>query len=214
MNKKDFEQAISGAEAIIFDYGGVFVDIEHKLTIEKVKAKSSRPGAEKLYGKHAQTDLFDRLEVGRLSGAKFLEELKDTSGFTGSLEELEEAWCAMLKDHPWQRLEYIRELSRSYRLFMLSNINEIHEKFLLKKIADDPKLSGFFEAFEKVYFSHHIKLRKPDPEVFKLVLEENGLAPQRTVFVDDTPGHVESARKLGLRGIHLDPPNTFVSSWS
>ncbi len=210
MNKEEFESSLQGLEAIIFDYGGVFVDIFHARTIEKIKVKSSRKGVEKLYGKHAQSDLFNRLEIGDISGDDFLRGLKSAAGYQGELDELKEAWCAMLGQHPYQRLNYIRELSKKYRIFMLSNINEIHEEFLREKIREDRRLAGFYSAFEKVYFSHHIGLRKPETKAFELILKENGLRGDRVAFVDDTLGHVESARRLGLRGIHLDPPNTFI----
>ena len=210
MNQEEFENSLRGIEAIIFDYGGIFVDIFHARTIQEIKAKSSHEAVEKLYGKHAQTDLFDRLETGNISENAFLEELKSAAGFQGELHELKKAWCAMLGAHPHQRLDYIKKLSRKYRIFMLSNINIIHEDFLEEKIKQDPRLAGFYEAFEKVYFSHHIGIRKPDASAFELILNENGLSGKNVAFVDDTKGHVESARKLGLRGIHLDPPNTFI----
>ena len=52
------------------------------------------------------------------------------------------------------------------------------------------RFRGCFEAF---YLSHEIGMRKPDPEIFSFVLENNGLKPGETLFIDDTEEHIESA---------------------
>ena len=60
--------------------------------------------------------------------------------------------------------------------------------------------------FEKVYLSHEIELRKPNVEIFEFVIENNQLDPKRTLFIDDTAGHLEGAKQLGIHTYHLQAP--------
>ena len=61
------------------------------------------------------------------------------------------------------------------------------------------------ELFEKRWFSHQIGLDKPDPEIFRHVLNDGGLKPEETLFIDDTLVHVEAARSVGINAWHLHP---------
>jgi putative hydrolase of the HAD superfamily len=54
-----------------------------------------------------------------------------------------------------------------------------------------------------VYLSHEIKLRKPNIEIFEKVLLDNNLNPSSTLFIDDSPQHIEGARKAGIHAFHL-----------
>lgn len=58
--------------------------------------------------------------------------------------------------------------------------------------------------FDKAYMSHRIGLRKPMPEVFQYVLNDNGLQPEHTLFIDDSPQHIATADALGIRTIYLE----------
>jgi putative hydrolase of the HAD superfamily len=64
-----------------------------------------------------------------------------------------------------------------------------------------PSLAVFFD---KVYFSHRVGLRKPMPEIFELILNSNGLKPEHTLFIDDSPQHIAAAQKLGIQTIFLE----------
>ena len=62
------------------------------------------------------------------------------------------------------------------------------------------------EIFEKVYYSHILKMRKPDPVIFEYVLNDKGLSPGQCLFIDDTRMHVDTARSLGIQAYHLIAP--------
>lgn len=211
MKSTEFEELTKDCDNIIFDYGGIFVDIYHQDTIDSFIRLASSDSADKLYGKHGQTKLFSRLEVGEISPMDFLDELRSVLGSKASNEELVKAWCAMLKGIPKERVDFLQKLGTKKRVFMLSNINQIHEDFLAEMIHADPDLKDFYSSFEKVYFSHRIGRRKPDREAFEMVIEENGLDRSRTAFMDDTQGHVDAAISFGLKGVLLDPPNCFIT---
>ena len=188
------------------------MDIQHQDTIDAFERISACGDASALYGKHAQTQIFSDFETGRIGAQEFIAGLREKLGVESEVSDqiLVDAWMAMLKDHPSGRVDYLRHLRTRKRVFMLSNINEIHEEYLERFVASRGDIADFYSLFEKVYFSHRIGLRKPEPEAFLLVVKENNLDPERTLFVDDTLGHVEAAKKVGLKGLLLDPPNRFV----
>jgi putative hydrolase of the HAD superfamily len=108
----------------------------------------------------------------------------------------------MILDFPKKRLELLDQLNSKYRVFLLSNTNDIHLQAVNRSLANttDRKLDTYFE---KVYLSHEVKLRKPHKEIFELVCNEQNLNPVTTLFIDDTIGHINGANSIGLQGIHL-----------
>ena len=194
---------------MIFDYGGIFVNIVHNETVTALQSLSTKGRAKDLYSKFSQAELFSLYETGQISSEEFILGLKDLLGIDCDNQHIEQAWSKMLKEIPAARVDFLCKITKSKRVFMLSNINEIHERVLALKLRDSG-LEHFYQAFEKVYFSHKTGLRKPDARAFKQVLAENGLVAEKTLFMDDTLGHVQAAERLGLKGLHLDPPNSFV----
>ena len=108
----------------------------------------------------------------------------------------------MILDFPKERLALLDHLKSKYRIFLLSNTNDIHLQAVNRSLANvtDRKLESYFE---KVYLSHEVKLRKPHREIFEMVCNEQNLEPTSTLFIDDTIGHVNGANSIGLQGIHL-----------
>lgn len=98
----------------------------------------------------------------------------------------------------------IEKASRHYRLFLLSNTNQIH----FEKYTRDFKLRygyDFEDLFEKAYWSFRIHQSKPNPEIFKYVLEDSCLNAAETLFIDDTLENVLSARNAGINSLSFEP---------
>jgi putative hydrolase of the HAD superfamily len=108
----------------------------------------------------------------------------------------------MLLDLPQRRLDCIKKLKNNYKIFLLSNTNEIHIKAFRKKIGEK-QWEAFSSLFDKMYLSHQIGFRKPGKEAFQIILEENKLKPNEVFFIDDSPQHIEAAKKLGIHCHYL-----------
>lgn len=212
MQKTQFEQIIEKYDNIIFDYGGIFINIEYDLTVQKLTDLSELHDASIFYTKKKQIPLFSQLEQGQIAPEHFLVELcKLLQIDLSKKQEVISAWNAMLLDIPVERYEYLKELAKRKRIFLLSNINKIHEDFLAEYIKGRTELNGFYEVFEKVYFSHDIGLRKPNAGAFEYVLNDAKLEREKTLFIDDSNQHVEGAKSIKLDAILLSPPNTFIT---
>jgi HAD superfamily hydrolase (TIGR01549 family) len=109
-----------------------------------------------------------------------------------------------LIDLPKEKVKSLEHLKKNYRLFLLSNTNAIHEPAFTKIIKNSFGENVLEKLFEGIYFSHHLNLRKPDPEIYNYVLRKNQLLPDETLFVDDSPQHIEGAKKVGLHAFYFE----------
>jgi FMN phosphatase YigB (HAD superfamily) len=185
---------------IIFDLGGVIINIDYQRTAAAFRSLGLN-NFDEIYSQAKQEKLFDKLETGHLHEDHFREELLMHLPSGVNQIDINNAWNAMLLDFPVSRLDFIYKLREHYRIFLLSNTNIIHiNSFLM--LADEQVGKSFFEnAFEKIYYSCDVGMRKPDPEIFELVLKENKLLPAETLFIDDSAQHIDGA---GVAGIHAE----------
>lgn len=187
---------------IIFDLGNVILNIDPLLSVKEME-KLGFKDFQKSYSLLSQSNLFDLLEKGEISSGNFYKEINIQLEGKKEDELIENAWNALLLDFPMDRIKLIQNLAKKYRLFLLSNTNEIH----YRKYCNDFKKKFGFEfnsLFEKAYYSFELGMRKPDPEIFEKVLEDNNLSPFETLFVDDLDKNVDVAGRMGINVIWID----------
>ncbi|WP_212001051.1 HAD family phosphatase [Chitinophaga sp. HK235] len=200
---------MQGIKNIIFDLGGVILNINYQRTYEAFTALGVQNFNE-LYNQFKGSSLFNDLETGHITPEAFLSEMKKHVPEQVTPEQITDAWNAMLLDFPLQRLQLLQQLRQYYGLYLLSNTNAIHlETFnrILQESRGIPSLAVFFD---KAYYSHLMGYRKPDRESYLMVLEENGLKAEETLFIDDTLPNIEGAKAVGLQTIHLQTPKTIL----
>ncbi|ALJ00183.1 HAD family hydrolase [Rufibacter tibetensis] len=197
----------SSVKNIIFDLGGVIINIDYAKSTDALRAFANTQ-TEVDFSQKAQSELFDLYERGDISSAEFRDGLRKEYGITATDEQIDVSWNTMLLDIPAERIELLRSLSKKYRLFLLSNTNAIHMLAFNKIVSDAHGMPSLDSLFEKTYYSHLVRKRKPGGEVFEHILEENGLNREETLFIDDSIQHIEGAKTVGLQTIHLTPPLT------
>jgi len=194
---------IKGIRHIIFDLGGVLLNIDYQRT-EQAFIQLGITNFPEMYSQLKQSTLFDDFETGRIATKEFVAALQQASGIDVSEKDIIHAWNSMLLDFPLRRLQVLQQLRTYYDLLLLSNTNEIHEAAFNKILEDERGIANIGAFFDRVYLSHRIGMRKPDVAVFERILEENNLKAEHTLFIDDSPQHVEGARKAGIRAIWLE----------
>lgn len=194
---------------IIFDLGGVILNIDSRLTVEAFK-QLGLSDFEIKFSSAKQTTIFDDLETGKISPDEFYSFIRKRAGVYLPDSAIEKAWNAMLLDLPEERLDLLEKLKKNYRTFLLSNTNKIHIRAFSVYLQKRFGVKNLSHLFEKEYYSYQIKLRKPDKAVFTYVLNENNLAPEETLFIDDSLQHINSAMSAGIHAIHLTPPKTIL----
>jgi HAD superfamily hydrolase (TIGR01549 family) len=194
---------------IIFDLGGIFLNIDFKKT-EKAFREIGVTEFNSLYTQHHASDLFELLETGKISPEEFHHAFIHETGVHLSYEQIATAWSALLVDFPADRLQWLEEIGKRYKIFLLSNTNKIHYDAFTQSFRKQTGVENFNKYFIKAYYSHEIGLRKPYPEAFLYILNKQHLKPEQTLFIDDTLKNIEGAKQVGLQTIHLIPPKTVL----
>jgi putative hydrolase of the HAD superfamily len=194
---------VSKYKNIIFDLGGVLLPVDYHAVIRAFE-QLGMPDADQFYSQQTQQPLFDRFERGEISGGEFLRTLK-TFFPQADERELTHAWNAILGRFPEERLNLLTRAAKHYRLFLLSNTNEIHISRFLQDLKADFGLDNLNTHFEEVYFSYETGFRKPEREIYELVLLENNLIAEETLFIEDTEKNVTGALQVGIptRYLHV-----------
>ncbi|WP_291102465.1 MULTISPECIES: HAD family hydrolase [unclassified Flavobacterium] len=176
---------------IIFDFGDIFINLDKQASINSLKKLGLSQWNEDLH----QLNL--HFEKGQISRENFLLGIQKHVP-NASIEEILNAWNAILLDFPLYRLEFLQKLSKKYRLFLLSNTDSIHIETFEQENGIS-FYSDFYQCFEKVYFSFEMGMRKPDAEIFNYLIKKYDLSEKRTLFVDDKKENTDAALSLGLQ---------------
>lgn len=182
---------------IIFDLGGVIINLDIPKTINEFNKLSSIP-FESIYTQLQQYPIFDLYDKGEISSEDFFNDLKKITKTDNDIPAIRKAWDAMLLDFPKHRLELLNSLKDKYRIFLLSNTNEAHIETFELDLYNQHGHKNLEPFFEKVYYSCRMGMRKPDTEIFDYVLNQNSLSAEETLFIDDSPQHIEGALKTGI----------------
>lgn len=184
-------------EAIIFDFGNVFINIDEEVCMNELKKLGLKEWNSEL------TQLNLDYEIGKIDELTFFSEFQKHIP-QANIIDIRNAWNSLLQDFPLERLEFLQLICERHKLYLLSNTDQTHiEKFEHKfgmSFARD-----FYSCFEKVYFSFEFGFRKPDEKAFQFILNNHNLTPKKTLFIDDNIENINAAKKLGLITWHLDP---------
>ncbi len=190
---------------IIFDFGGVVLDIDPQQTANEL----SRLGFDDfdlLQKPEFVEGIMNKLERGIITPETFRQKIKDFLKLDACDQEIDDAWNALLLDIPKERINIIEQAKKSYGVFLLSNSNEIHYDVYVRDLQLRFGYREFDQLFDKAYFSFDLHLSKPNPEIFEFVLDQHKLVPEQTLFIDDTEEHIKAAQSLGIRTYHLVKP--------
>lgn len=189
---------------IIFDLGGVLLDIDYQRTIDAFK-KLGIENFEEMFSQFKADELFEKLETGDITEADFYSAIKSRTNAKISNAEIEIAWNALLMDFRTESLQFLEKLSKSYKLYLLSNTNSIHLKCFKQLFVEQTRKPLLDEYFIKAWYSNEVGLRKPHASIFQFVLDDENLVAEETLFIDDTLMNIEGALKLGFKTHHLLP---------
>ncbi len=189
---------------IIFDFGDIFINLDKQGTYKAMAALGVTEITQEMI------EVYHQYEKGLMTTDEFIAFYYNKFGIPK--EDLVNAWNAVLLDFPKSRLDFLTELAecKKYRLFLLSNTNDLHIKWVQNSLGD-AFYNKFKSAFEQFYLSHEIHFRKPDVEIYEFVLNENNLIADETLFVDDLKENTDSANTLGIHTWNLTPKKEDVT---
>ena len=196
---------------LIFDLGGVIIDLDFQASYREFSDLSGLPITE-IIRRTKGMMFFEDYEKGLISSDDFRIQVQQLLEFSATDQAIDNAWCAMLGGIPAAKLSLLRSLKQKFRTFALSNTNEIHvRKFneIVEKSLGDTRL--LHDHFDHVYYSHQMKMRKPDPEIYQAVLGEQSLNAEETLFIDDNLENIQSAGSLKINTFHLRESDQLIT---
>src|SRR5580698_7230897 len=182
---------MTGIKNIIFDLGGVIINLDNRRTEEAFTALGVKNFRD-YFGHGFAASFFSDYEIGKINDQEFIGALRRLGGLSQVPEQtIVNGWNALLLDFPPERIRLIGELRKTYRLFLFSNTNALHLAALRRIYAGAFGAGSLDDHFEKTYYSHLLGMRKPDRGSYEHILHENRLNAAETLFVDDAIVNVE-----------------------
>lgn len=195
---------MTATKNIIFDLGGVLLDLDFQKTVVAFK-NLGIDNFDEMFSQFKADDLFEKLETGIISEKDFYSAIKKRTGHAIADEEIDQAWNALILNFRKESLEVLEKLSADHKLYLLSNTNSIHLRYFKEQFIKETGKPSLDTYFNKTWYSSEIGLRKPSTKIFEFALQAENLKAAETLFIDDTLVNIETAQKMGFKTHHLLP---------
>lgn len=195
---------------IIFDLGGVLLDLSVERTVESF-AQLSGKTREQVLELYSSSTEFIQYEMGKISDQEFRSTIRRIFQLNHSDVEIDRCWNAMLVTLPQAKLDLLQKLKDSYTVCLLSNTNGIHLDHINKNMLPNHTQGTLLDVyFHRPYYSHLLKMRKPNEDIFLHVLNENTFNPAETIFLDDNADNIRTAANLGIQTLLIKHPKEVI----
>ena len=207
----------SGIKNLLFDLGGVIMDIERSRCVQSLtRLGMDARAVDEMLGLYVQQGAFKQLEAGQISPAEFYAELRRHFAGGGrdvTDRQLEAALNDFLVGIPVHRLVELRMLRRTFMVYMLSNTNPI---MMESKIAHCFRAEGLEmdSYFDGTVLSYKARCLKPGREIFDYAVGRLGIVPGETLFLDDSQKNIDAAATLGFATVLVPPGTEFIDALS
>jgi len=192
-------------KTIIFDFGGVILDIDPQLTINEFE-KLGMNNSASFQKPDFINQIIRKFEKGILTPEAFRDKIKTYTNKDVTNQQIDDAWNALLFDIPAERIEVIEQVKKHYKILLLSNSNEIHYDLYVRDLQLRFGYNEFDELFDKAYFSFDLHLSKPNPDIYQFVMNQHKLVPEETLFIDDNLDNINAAKSFGWKTYRLIAP--------
>ncbi|MCC8034794.1 MAG: HAD family phosphatase [Rikenellaceae bacterium] len=188
---------------IIFDLGGVLLDLDRQRVIDAYD-KMGFTQADQLLNNFLQKGIFMELERGTASRWELYDHIRQSTGKSIPAWKIDDALNNFIVGLAPYKLDMLRRLRKDFRLYVLSNTNEIMIPEI-DRVWFGQQGMKMADYFDRMFFSYEMKLLKPDPEIFERLALQAGISPQESLFLDDGPQNVEAGAAAGNRVYRPEP---------
>jgi putative hydrolase of the HAD superfamily len=190
-------------DAIVFDFGGVLIDLDIEKSYEELALLVDINPLETEILVAKMYDSFEEFETGKISSETFIWRIQNLTNKEVDPIKVIHAWNAMLLGWNPAKLAFLNKIKNKYPIYLLSNTNEIHLKWVMNDLKVNHGIEDFDnQFFIKAYYSHLIELRKPDIAAYDYIIKDTGLNPTRTLFIDDNYNNILGAYDAGFQVLH------------
>ncbi|MDU1905670.1 MAG: HAD family phosphatase [Dysgonomonas sp.] len=193
---------LTGIKNLLFDFGGVIVNINKENAIKRFK-EIGFENIEEYLGEFRQKGIFLELEEGAISREDFYTEFRKLAGKDISDKDIDSGWLAFMDGVPDYRLELLKDLRQKYNLYLLSNTNPVIMEWA-NSSSFSPTGEPLSAYFDKMFCSYQIGYTKPTKESFESVIKGADLNPEETLFLDDGQSNLDASEKFGFKTCLVD----------
>lgn len=195
-----------GITALVFDLGGVIVDLAPTRTVEAFVKLSGRK-VEEVMQVYLTHQAFLDFEMGKTDESYFRNAVRDTFALHADDTSIDFCWNAMLIGLPTQKLRMLDALKKDFNVLALSNTNSIHIRYVNDVLLNGGKLDDYFHH---AHYSHDLGMRKPNADIFEYILNAHQLTPSEVFFMDDNVDNIATAKTLGIQTQRIEHPDQVI----
>ena len=183
---------------LLFDFGGVIVSLNKQNAINKFR-ELGVTNIEDYLNEFRQSGIFLEYEEGKLNAEEFYAAFRKLAGKEDiASDDIDAAWMGFLAGIPEYKFELLKELRKTYNVYLLSNTNPSVAKWA--RTSDfSPEGLTIEDYFDKCYMSFEIGHAKPEREIYDFIIKDSGMNPEETLFFDDGQANLDAAAKLGFQ---------------
>ena len=189
-------------KAVIFDFGGVIIELDMAQCFENLRALGIDFSAIPMLtlrdedGESVTMSLMRMYNVGKISTDEFVDTLLKHSTKGTTRQQVVDAWNSCLLTILQYKLDFVDELrAEGYATFVLSNTNDLHWRYIEQNYGE----KSVSTHFNRCFLSHEMGWMKPDSEIYKAMLRQIPYRAEECVFIDDSKKNCEVAETMGIR---------------
>ena len=179
---------------LLFDLGGVLIDIDFERALLRWSNQSHLPAAE-LRRRFAMDEVYQQHERGEISASDYFAHLRQTLELEASDTDIERGWNDIFVGEIATTISYVASVQTKLPCYLFSNTNPTHQAFWSSNFP------VAIESFQRIFVSSELGLRKPDPEAFEAIAAATGFRLDETLFFDDSEENVTAARQTGMPSV-------------
>lgn len=190
-------------KCIIFDFGGVIIDVDADKTIAAFAELGIRGVSEEDVIADNGSVFLD-LELGLISPEQFIEKIHIQYPTSKDIpeEDIWQAWNAILQPYEEDRVNILKSVRGSFDIYLLSNTNLPH-RVKFRDMYNERFGGSFDELFIRCFYSDEMHLRKPDADIYLQVAGQIGVQPDEILFIDDKKINIDAAVACGWQAYRL-----------
>ena len=194
---------VNSIKALLFDLGGVVINIDFNHVFESW-AEYANQSVEDIKSRFAIDSHYERHERGEIKASEYFASLRKSLGINISDDEFKEGWNSIYIGEIPGVVKLLSDIKKKRPIYGFTNSNATHQSVW------SLRFDNILMLFEKVFVSSEIGKRKPEPDAFRFISDEIGVNPENILFFDDSLGHVEGARAVGMKAVHVVSPYTDI----
>lgn len=191
--------------ALLFDLGGVLIDVDFDRVL-RAWAPGSRLSFDEMKRRFQPDGAYERHERGQISETDYFSHVATLLELPADHEKLVAGWNAIFAGEIAATRRRVEALRSRIPCFCFTNTNATHAACWSQLYP------AVVQVFDRIFLSHVLHLRKPEPEAFTSVCRLMQTEPREVLFFDDNAANIEAAQATGLQTCRVASPDDVATT--